>query len=95
MLIFINNGEIVLDTEMANISEQFVEVLVDADKLEEAKQYSPIYSRDVMGRKTFVYEGQPREKLAHLGELHTPGLSDLFVAKMKQISYKEEAVSYE
>ena len=94
-LIFINNGKIVLDTEMEEISRQFVEVLVDGDKVEEAKQLSPIYSRDVIGKKTFIYEGQSREKLQHLGELHTPGVSDLFVAKMKQNGYKEEAASHE
>jgi len=90
-LIFINNGKIVLDTQMDNLSEQFVEVLVDGNKIEEAKQLSPIYSREVIGKKIFIYEGQTREKLAHLGEIHTPGVSDLFVAIMKQNGYKEEA----
>jgi ABC-2 type transport system ATP-binding protein len=94
-LVFINNGKIVLDTDMEDISTKFVEVLVDADKVEEARQCSPIYSRDVIGKKTFIFENQPRDKLAHLGELHTPGISDLFVAKMKQNGYAEEAVGHE
>jgi len=31
-----------------------------------------------------LFEDQPRERLAALGELRTPGIADLFVAKMQR-----------
>jgi ABC-2 type transport system ATP-binding protein len=92
-LIFINKGGIVLDTEMETISEQFVEVQVDRDKIDQALQLSPIYAREVLGQKSFIFEGQEREKLAALGELHVPSISDLFIAKMKQNGQASEAQS--
>jgi len=36
----------------------------------------------MFGRHIFLYRGGDREKLAALGELHTPSVADLFVATM-------------
>jgi ABC-2 type transport system ATP-binding protein len=94
-LIFINKGGIVLDTPMEALSDQFVEVLVDRDKINQAQQLSPIYSREVLGKKSFIFEGCDRQQLEALGELHTPSISDLFVAKMKQNGQATEAVNHE
>jgi len=44
---------------------------------------SPIYERELFGRHIFLYDGANREQLALLGEIHTPNVADLFVAKMK------------
>lgn len=82
-LVFINNGRIVLDIEMADIPNRFVEVAVSAADLPEAIKLAPIYMRDMLGKKACIFENQPREVLGRFGELHTPGVSDLFVAKMK------------
>ena len=94
-LVFINKGRIVLDTQMESIPQQYVEVLVDGDKIDQARQLSPIYCRDVIGKKAFIFEGQEKENLARLGELHTPSVADLFVAKMSQNGQSIEAESHE
>jgi len=40
--------------------------------------------RDVFGRKVYLFEGVDRDVLETLGELHSPSVADLFVAKMKE-----------
>jgi len=85
-LVFINKGRIVLDADMADIPDRFVAVSVGAGKVTEALSLNPIHTRDLLGQKVCIYENQARDRLAGLGELHTPGVTDLFVAKMKSKS---------
>ena len=81
-LLFINGGRIVLDCPMDEIDEIYSEVLVPPNKLQQANALSPIHSRDILGQKAMIFENVPREELKNLGELHTPSVADLFVAKM-------------
>jgi len=83
-LIFINKGKIVLDAQMSDLAETYTEVLVDADKLAQADALSPIHIRNLLGKKSYTYESVPRSQLDVLGELYTPSVADLFVAKMKE-----------
>jgi len=82
-LIFIDQGSIVLDIAMDEIANRFSEVLVHPDKLDQARQLNPIYERDLLGRKGLLFEDQEPDQLAELGEIHVPGVADLFVAKMR------------
>jgi len=83
-LIFIKDGEIVLDASMDEVSDRYVEVMVGREDADAARALGPVIERDVFGRKVFLFEGVEREKLAQLGELHSPSVADLFVAKMKE-----------
>lgn len=83
-LIFINRGQVVLDIEMSDVNQRFVEIVVNSDNLSEAMSLKPLYTREIMGKRVCIFDGYPRDQLAHLGELHTPGVSDLFVATMKE-----------
>jgi ABC-2 type transport system ATP-binding protein len=85
-LIFIRNGEIVLNSSMDLIEQRFIEVMVSGDKIEQARQYKPLSERDVFGRKVFLFEDLPVDVAEALGETHRPGVSDLFVAKMKEVN---------
>jgi len=82
-VMFINDGRIVLDASMEALPEQFVELLASGDNAEEARKLNPIYERDVFGKKVLTFEGINREQLTGLGELRTPDIADLFVAKVK------------
>lgn len=82
-LIFINNGKIVLDDSMEGVAGKYAEVLVSADKVAAAQALNPINEREIFGKKLFLFEGIEHEKLAGLGEIHTPSIADLFVAKMQ------------
>ncbi|WMS87755.1 ABC transporter ATP-binding protein [Pleionea litopenaei] len=85
-LMFIKNGEIILDSTMDEVSERFVEVMVSSDKAEQAKEYKPIAEREVFGRKVYLFDGLSPEVAQSLGDIHRPSISDLFVAKMREVS---------
>jgi ABC-2 type transport system ATP-binding protein len=82
-VMFINDGRIVLDASMEALPEQYVELLASGDNADKARKLNPIYERDVFGKKVLTFEGINREQLTGLGELRTPDIADLFVAKVK------------
>jgi ABC-2 type transport system ATP-binding protein len=82
-VMFINDGKLVLDTTMESLPEQYVELLASGEDAERARALKPIHERDVFGKKSFTFEGISRDQLQGLGELRTPGIADLFVAKIK------------
>ena len=83
-VMFIRDGKISLESEMDMLGERFVEVLVNAERAEEARGLAPIDERSLpFGKTVMLFDGVPAERLASLGETRTPGLADLFVATMK------------
>ncbi len=81
-VIFIARGKIVLDLPMERISEHFTQLVVGPDRLNEALALGPIHKHETLGRHVLYFENADRKRLATLGELRTPGLADLFVAKL-------------
>ncbi len=82
-VMFINDGRVVLDTPMEQVSERYVELMVTAANAAKAKSLNPIYEKDVFGKKVMTFEGIERGQLQGLGDLRTPDIADLFVAKVK------------
>jgi len=82
-LVFIRDGRLVLQATMDEVGERFTELLADGEQAEAARRLGPIDERNLFGRTIFLFDGQPRERLAEFGELRTPGIADLFVATMK------------
>lgn len=82
-VMFINNGRIVLDASMESLPERYVELMASGESVERARQMKPIFERDVFGKKVLTFEGVDRSQLKELGELRTPDIADLFVAKVK------------
>ncbi len=82
-LMFINDGRIVLDTTMDDLPERYVELLASGEDAEAARQLNPIYEREVFGKKVLMFEDVSRDRLEGMGEIRTPGVADLFVAKVK------------
>ncbi len=83
-LIFIDEGEIVLNCSMEELPDMFSEVLVSPENIELALEYSPIHAREMLGRRSMIFENVSRDTLNELGEVHTPSIADLFVAKMRK-----------
>jgi ABC-2 type transport system ATP-binding protein len=48
-----------------------------------AKGMGPIAEHEMFGKSVLLFEGVNRENLEGLGELRTPSVADLFVAKVK------------
>lgn len=81
-VVFIKDGNIVLENDMDGLTQQFIEVMVAPGKEEEALALNPITNGSTFGKSTCVYKNVDREKLASLGETRRLGLADIFVATM-------------
>jgi len=82
-LMFINDGKVVLDTRMEDLPARYVELMATGDGANAARLLNPIYEREVFGKKVLMFEGVSRDRLEGMGEVRTPGVADLFVAKVK------------
>jgi ABC-2 type transport system ATP-binding protein len=83
-LFFIRDGQIVLGASMDEVTEKYSEVMVSRENIEKAMELKPLHERDVFGRKVYLFENVSREVLATIGEVNSPSVADLFVAKMKE-----------
>jgi ABC-2 type transport system ATP-binding protein len=82
-VLFVDRGHIVLDASVEAIAERYIQVNVATEQIEAARALRPFYERQIFGRPIMLFEGQTREALSGLGELRTPGIADLFVAKVQ------------
>ena len=83
-VMFIRDGKVVLDAPMDEVGERYVEVLVDAARIDEARALKPVDERALpFGKTVMLFDGIERARLSALGETRNPGLADLFVATMK------------
>jgi ABC-2 type transport system ATP-binding protein len=82
-VLFIEKGRIVLDTPIERLGERYVQVLVAPERLEDARALAPFSQRSVFGRTVMFFEGRDPAQLAALGEVTTPRIADLFVARME------------
>jgi ABC-2 type transport system ATP-binding protein len=83
-IMFIRDGELVLHMQMETVSGKYAQLIVGPANLAAAEALGPIYSETRFGQTVMVFDGADREKLAELGEVSTPTLSDLFVALMQR-----------
>jgi ABC-2 type transport system ATP-binding protein len=81
-VIFIDKGRIVLDSSLENVAVRFVAVTVSPDKVAAARAERPFYERHILGKSVLYFENADSDRLAAFGALHTPSVSDLFVAKL-------------
>jgi ABC-2 type transport system ATP-binding protein len=82
-VIFIQHGRIVLDATVDSLGQRFVQLVARPDRLEAARALAPFHEREVFGRVALVYDGVDAAALEPLGEVRTPSLADLFVARMQ------------
>src|SRR5450631_241065 len=81
-VIFIDQGHIVLDSSLEDIAMRYAAVEVAADRIEAARAEKPFYERRILGKVVLYFENADPAKLEGFGEMHTPSVSDLFVAKL-------------
>jgi ABC-2 type transport system ATP-binding protein len=82
-VIFIQRGHIALDTAVEGLAERYVQLNVRPDQVGRARELKPFYEREIFGRIAMFFEGRNTEELVPLGEIRTPSIADLFVAKMQ------------
>ena len=81
-VMFMNHGQVVLHKSMSAIEQEFVELHAVGEAVARAESIPHVGKRTILGGKALIYEGIAAESLAPLGEIHTPSVSDLFVAKV-------------
>ena len=81
-LLFMDKGRIVLDLTVPEMAEHYIEVAVEPDQRDRALALNPIHQRELLGRLSLIYQDVPRRNLEGLGELRTPAVADLFVARL-------------
>ena len=82
-LMFIDDGRILLDSTMEALGDTYVEVSTSGESSTKARDLGPIAENEMFGKSIFLFEGVSRENLGGLGEMRTPSVADLFVAKVK------------
>jgi ABC-2 type transport system ATP-binding protein len=82
-VMFINNGRLILNASMDQLPDRFVELMASGENADRARRLNPIFERDMFGKKIMTFEGIAREQLKGLGDVRTPAIADLFVAKVK------------
>ena len=82
-IMFINDGKIILDSSMEALSDTYTEIATSGDDADRARGLGPLSEGQMFGKSVMLFEGVSREHLEGLGELRTPSVADLFVAKVK------------
>ena len=83
-VMFISEGRLLLHASMDTLSDTYVQLLASGEKAAAAKKLGPIAESDMFGKSVLLFEGKDRDSLREFGELHTPSVADLFVAKVKR-----------
>ena len=81
-VLFIDKGRIVLESSLDDIAVRYAAVAVAADRVEAARAEKPFFERRMLGKVVLYFEQPNLERLAGFGEVHTPSVADLFVAKL-------------
>ncbi|MGD0503144.1 MAG: ABC transporter ATP-binding protein [Steroidobacteraceae bacterium] len=83
-VLFIDQGRIVLDSSMEDIAARYAAVAVTDDALTAARAERPFHERPMLGKRILYFERPNFERLAALGQVSTPSVADLFVAKLSR-----------
>jgi len=81
-VLFIDKGRIVLESSLDDIATRYAAVAVSGDRIDAARAEKPFYERRMLGKLVLYFEQPNPDKLAEFGEVHTPSVADLFVAKL-------------
>ena len=82
-IMFINDGKIILNSSMDALADSYVEIATSGAEADKARGLGPISEGQMFGKSVMLFEGVSREHLQGLGEIRTPSVADLFVAKVK------------
>jgi ABC-2 type transport system ATP-binding protein len=82
-VLFIQKGRIALASSVEDLATRYVQLTATPEQARRARQLQPFYEREVFGRVALFYDGRPHDELKEFGELRTPTIADLFVAKMQ------------
>ncbi len=83
-VLFIDKGRIVLDCSLEDIAARYGAIAVTEDRLAAARAEKPFHERPMLGKRILYFEQPNFDRLAAFGEVSTPSVADLFVAKLSR-----------
>lgn len=81
-VIFVDGGRVILESPVERLPAIYTQLVVKREDAPRARELKPFYEREVFGRVALFYEGRSAAELQALGEVRTPSIADLFVAKI-------------
>jgi len=81
-VMFIDRGRIVFNRSMEEVESRYLELMVHPDRAAAARALKPMQEREVFGGSILLFHGVDRGRLAALGDVRTPSITDLFIAVM-------------
>jgi ABC-2 type transport system ATP-binding protein len=85
-VMFISHGRLTLNSPVEALGARYQQLTVSSEQAARARELRPFYEREVFGRVAMFFEGRTAAELGGFGELRTPSIADLFVAKMQGAS---------
>ena len=83
-VLFIDRGRIVLDCSTDELAARYAAIAVTDDQLAAARAERPFHERPMLGKRILYFERPDFDRLAAFGEVSTPSVADLFVAKLSR-----------
>ncbi|WP_440906521.1 ABC transporter ATP-binding protein (plasmid) [Catenovulum sp. SX2] len=100
-VVFIDNGQVLLDVQMQDFAEQFVQLTTHASNQSQVELLSPIYTNKVLEGIAHIFDlknsDTTLEQIQQFGQTKTPSLADIFVALIEgktQSSTTQQEVTY-
>ena len=81
-VIFLDRGRVALAASMDEVEARYREVKVHPDHIVQARRLAPMHEREAFGQRIMLFDGVAAEQLAGLGDVRTPSVADLFVARL-------------
>ena len=81
-VLLIDKGKMVLAESLEGLAARFASVAVGADRLDAARELRPFHERRSLGKRILYFDNADRAALAAFGEVQSPSVADLFVAKL-------------
>jgi ABC-2 type transport system ATP-binding protein len=81
---FIRDGKIALAESVDDIRERFKLLTVSNDYRQQALAMNPLFSNQIMGMSSMLFDNKSIENLQELGTVSSPTLADVFVGVMSQ-----------
>ncbi|MEE4277554.1 MAG: ABC transporter ATP-binding protein [Halieaceae bacterium] len=79
---FMDRGRLILHDALTTVEERFLELHALGEAAVRAAELPYIGKRSILGGNAFIFEDMDPAQLRGLGELRTPSVSDLFMAKV-------------
>ena len=81
-VVFMNHGKVIMNKALSEIEQDYIELHAVGEAAAKARAIPHIGSRNILGGQAIIYEHTDQTLLSPLGELRTPSVSNLFVAKV-------------